>query len=176
MNFHADMTQHYLDVSTRLRGRPALPGTDLLPRDALQRRSYTWSEPHLCLDPVPDQREIPLEGLVWLQPTIEQIAARRALCAFARMREQTPDGRPVRQLQSAIAAAFKMDHSAVFGRSSRKAPARARQVAMAMAGGLTGFYRNQIAVCFHRNHATVHFAEKKFSWLLDGATSQIGGA
>lgn len=176
MNFHERMTVKYIGARMRLVGRVPLPGTDLLPRDERARRFYTWSKPHRCLDPVPNQCGVDADKLQWLRQEAEFVAVRRSLAIFARMQRENPCGRPIFQLKVAVATAFKMDSEALYGRRALKAVTRPRQIAMMLAMRLTKSSSAEVGRRFGRDHTTVLYAEKKFAWLLDGATSQIGGA
>jgi hypothetical protein len=173
MNFHvrsygAELAEHYAAVRARLGCLPLIPQEPvlLLPPPV-------WIEPHVVVDLVPDQRG---KEVVPIGTNAELVAARRALMIFARLRDSKPADNSVRHLQVAVAAAFKIDLAVLIGRSRRPGPVRPRQIAMMLARRVCKHTLNHVSARFDRNHATVIHAERKFAYLLDGASSQIGSA
>lgn len=175
MNFHMRTADFYAGVRMRLRGRPPVYGSDLLPRDQAKKRFFTYRLAHGVADPIPDQRRRLAHKVKCLSPAQQIIATRRALAAYARMRSQHPGSQSARLLRRAIAEAFKMDSEAVFGRNNRQATTVPRQIAMALLGPLTGFGRTRVGNLLNRDHSTVFYAAKKMAVLLDGGLSSQSG-
>ena len=170
MNFHSALVEHYAAVRVRLRA----PVLDL---DAIEKPRKVLlldhrPEPHIVADLVPDQRG---KRIVPLDRHVQIVAARRALAGFARRQQANPT-QSIRQWHLSVAEAFKVNLADMLERTHRHGPAQIRQIAMALAKRVCKQPRAEIARRFDRNHATVLHAERKFAWLLDGATSQIGGA
>jgi hypothetical protein len=127
-------------------------------------------------DLIPDQRGKDVLDVMPIGADLEIVAARRALMAFARLRQEAPSISSVRHIQMATAEAFKVDLWVILGRSRRQGIVRIRQIAMLLAHRVCHASREDVSRRFDRNHSTVHYAEKKFAGLLDGATSRIGRA
>jgi Bacterial dnaA protein helix-turn-helix len=170
MNFHSALVEHYAAVRVRLRA----PLLDLDFIEAPKALLIEYQpEPHDVVDVVPDQRG---RLIMPIDRSAEKVAARRALAGFARRRQANPTQNTVRQLQASVAEAFKVDVEDMLARSMRPGPSRIRQIAMTLAKRVCKQSRAEIGRRFDRNHSTCMHAEKKFAWLLDAATSQIGGA
>jgi hypothetical protein len=169
MNFHTTLIEHYAAVRMRLRA-PILDLDEIEEPKALLLDYHP--ESHVVVDLVPDQRG---KKIMPIDRSAEIVAARRALAGFAR-RMQICSNQSIRQLQISVAEAFKADLDQMLSRSHKAGPTRIRQIAMALARRVCKQPRAEIGRRFDRNHSTCIHAEKKFAWLLDGATSQIGGA
>lgn len=175
MNVQPVTAEFYARVRTRLRGQPPAYGTDLLPRDVGKKRFFTYAAPHGVVDPIPDQRGVIARKMARLTHEQQEIATRRALAAFARLRLQRPGRGAGRLMRQAAAEAFKMDVSELFGRNNFKATTAPRQIAMALLGPLTGYGRHHVGRLLDRDHSTVSYAMKKMAGLIDGLTCDIGG-
>lgn len=166
-SFHAELSDHYAAVRARLGGLPLTP-----PEPVLLLPNFVFpAEPHHIVDLIPDQRA---RDVVPIGANAEVVAARRALMIFARLRESKPSDHSVRQMQVAVAIAFKIDLVVLLGRSRKPGPVRVRQIAMTLARRCCARTLNDTSRRFDRNHSTVLYAERKFAAFLDGATSQIG--
>jgi len=168
-SYSSRLSEHYAAVRARLGGMPnerppEIPATPLL-------FLAPPAEQHCVVDVLPDQRG---KDVLPVGAEAEVIAARRALMAFARLRESEPSANSVRQLQVAVASAFKVDLWVILGRSRRPCPVRIRHIAMMLAHCCCKTSREDVSRRFDRNHATVMYAEKKLAAFLEGATSRIG--
>jgi hypothetical protein len=172
MHYRESLVEHYAAVRARLRA-PVFDLPEIEAPVEVLLLDYQ-PEPYTVVDLVPDQRNLTFMKVEALDAAAEILAARRALASFARMRTEHPSMNSVRQLQIAVAAAFKIDVAIITGPSRRHGPVRVRQIAQFLAAQVCATSRADIARRFRRDHATVFHAIKKFAGFLDGATSQIG--
>lgn len=174
MNFHSKLADHYSKVRMRLGGGMSLIDLAQFQAPVLYLPAPV-AFPNDVLDPVPDQRGVAAWNIEVIGHDAELIAARRALAAFARLRASNPHFHSMRHVQLAAAVAFKVDPEVLTGPCRRQGAVRVRQIAMTIACQVCAIGRNEIGRRFNRDHSTVHYASKKMAYLVDGATSSIGG-